>query len=103
MRIAILEAMENREAPPEELSLAIGGIVWWGCSTKNPADVSYDQCFVDNTVDAGDAVAYRHFAIDDENQIAYFCDVHPTLERMVCYKCDLTEAPNVKCKGNGRR
>jgi hypothetical protein len=87
MRIVILEANDKEATPPEELALAVGGIAGRGC-------------FTDNTVDAGDPVAYRHFAIDDDNLIAYFCDINPTLDQMLCYKCDMEEAPDVKCKGN---
>ena len=99
MRIVILEANDQGGTPPDELALAVGGIAWRGCATKDP-DVGYEHCFADSTVDAGDPVAYRHFAIDDDNLIAYFCDANPTLDRMLCYKCDLKEAPDVNCKGN---
>ena len=99
MRIVILEANDKEATPPEELALAVGGIAWRGCAAKSP-DVGYEQCFTDNTVDAGDPVAYRHFAIDDDNLIAYFCDINPILDQMLCYKCDMEEAPDVKCKGN---
>ena len=96
MRIVILEANDKTT---DELALAVGGIAWRGCATKDP-DVDYEQCFAGHTVDAADPVAYRHFTIDDDNLLAYFCDISPYLDRMVCYKCDLEKAPDVKCKGN---
>ena len=91
----------EKDATPDELALAVGGIVWKGCAPRSPGATAA-HCFEGNTVDAADPVAYRHFAVDDENLVAYFCDRSPTLGRMLCYKCDLADPalPAITCKGN---
>ena len=37
---------------------------------------------------------YRHFAVDDENKIAYFCDRNPYKSGMFCYASSLQEPGN---------
>ena len=58
---------------------------WFGCLPKGVSlDVS--QCLPDVTIDSSDVTKYRHFAVDDLNEVVYFCDVSPYIhEGMLCY------------------
>ena len=50
------------------------------------------MCFPATTVDSTDAVSYRHFAVDDDHQILYFCDRNGYLNgQMLCYMTDLEQ------------
>lgn len=40
------------------------------------------------TVDASSATEYRHFAVDEDRDIAYFCDRNPRKKGMYCYSSD---------------
>ena len=36
---------------------------------------------------------YRHFAVDQDHNVLYFCDRNPYVSGMFCYSSDLTNSP----------
>ncbi len=60
-------------------------------------DVLESRCGEDKTVDSTDVKRYRHFAVDDKNDIIYVCDAVPTrpVSELACYS-------NNRADGSGR-
>ena len=49
-------------------------------------------CFPTATVDSTDPTSYRHFAVDDDNGVLYFCDRNGYLNgEMLCYATELSQ------------
>ena len=49
-------------------------------------------CFPPTTVDSADPAAYRHFAVDDDNGVLYFCDRNGYLNgELLCYASEVSE------------
>ncbi len=68
-----------------------------GCLTEPVTPgitVSDSQCFAANTVDASDKTKYRHFAVDDANQLVYYCDRNAYLKELLCYYSNRTAGDN---------
>ena len=45
------------------------------------------------TIDSYDMENYRHFAVDKDHNVLYFCDRNPYLSGMFCYSSDLNNSP----------
>lgn len=43
------------------------------------------SCFADTTVDSNDISQYRHFAVDDDRDIVYFCNINDFSGAMQCF------------------
>ena len=67
---------------------------WTGCLPNEPVPgttVDESLCFSSTTVDSTDTTSYRHFAVDDDNGILYFCDRNGYLNgEMLCYATELS-------------
>ena len=70
-------------------------VEWTGCLPDEPvAGITVDEslCFPPTTVDSADPASYRHFAVDDDNGILYFCDNNGYFDgEMLCYASELSE------------
>jgi hypothetical protein len=66
-----------------------------GCLPRD-TDLSVlgSECFVASTQDASDPATYRHFAVDDDNGVLYYCDRNPYLMEQLCYSSNITEGTN---------
>ena len=74
--------MQNRL----KLGLFLSFRVQWFGNMPVGAVQDPDQSFEDRTIDASDAVTYRHFAVDDANKVVYYCDRNPRMDNdMACY------------------
>ena len=45
------------------------------------------------TINSNDVENYRHFAVDKDHNVLYFCDRNPYISGMFCYSSDLTNSP----------
>ncbi len=73
--------------PPPSFS-----VQFYGCYPRGVLPNLANCAPVPSTIDAQDATMYRHYAIDDDKDIVYFCDRNPYVEGMFCYSMDQKNA-----------
>ena len=59
----------------------LGSVQFYGCMPYHDAV----DCCADTTLDATNASQYRHFSVDTDKLIIYFCDYKSYEEGIYCY------------------
>ncbi len=75
--------------------IGVGGVEIKGCYPNDFSPPAVPATCPGNTPASDDANVYRHFAVDDENNVVYFCDVEP-------YSYSSADINPVRCFGNNR-
>ena len=66
-------------------------VKFFGCFARD-STFAMPNCDA-TTINSNDVENYRHFAVDKDHNVLYFCDRNPYISGMFCYSSDLTNSP----------